>query len=169
MNERQEIVEQRMRAFLHACRKIGARLTRQRMEIFRELAASDAHPDAECIHAGVRQRLPAISLDTVYRTLWWLTDLGLVTVLSPTQDRTRFDANLDRHHHFVCTRCGLTRDFTSEALDNLALPEAVAAIGSIQRTQVELKGICHVCAAKEQVRSTGPGEAQAGQDEDSSQ
>lgn len=169
MGKQQKIVEQRMRTFLHACRKAGARLTRQRMEIFRELAASDAHPDAECIHARVRRLLPAISLDTVYRTLWWLTDLGLVTVLSPTQDRTRFDANLGRHHHFVCTRCGLTRDFICEALDNLALPEAVADIGSIQRTQVELKGICHACAAKEQARPPESEKDRTGHDEDSSQ
>lgn len=142
-------VERRMQAFTRACQEAGARLTPQRMEIFREIAQSLEHPDAEAVYKGVHQRLSAISLDTVYRTLWWLTELGLVTALGPTLDRTRFDANLDRHHHFVCIRCGLTRDFTSDALDNLALPESVAAIGSTERTRVEVKGVCHACAAKE--------------------
>lgn len=141
-------VEGRMRAFLRACSEAGARLTPQRAEIFREIAQSEEHPDAEAICKGVHERLPTISLDTVYRTLWWLADLGLVKTLGPTRDRTRFDANLERHHHFVCVRCGLTRDFTSDVLDNLALPGEVAAIGRIERTQVEVKGVCHACAAR---------------------
>ncbi len=138
----------RMEAFFRACREARVRLTPQRAEIFREIAASEEHPDAESIYKGVRARLPAISLDTVYRTLWWLTELGLVNALGPARDRTRFDANLSRHHHFVCIVCGLTRDFYSEDLNMLALPESVAAIGSIERTQVEVKGICNACAAK---------------------
>jgi len=142
-------VERRMQAFTRACQEAGARLTPQRREIFREIARSQEHPDAESVYRGVHQRLSAISLDTVYRTLWWLTELGLVTALGPTPDRTRFDGNLTRHHHFVCVRCGLTRDFTSEVLDNLELPAEVAAIGSTERTQVEVKGVCHACAAEE--------------------
>ena len=62
-------------------------------------------------------------------------------------ERPRFDANLDRHHHFVCTRCGLTRDFSSDAFDRLALPDAVRAIGHVEKTQVEVKGLCLECAA----------------------
>jgi len=142
------VIEERMQAFLDACDKAKARLTPQRIEIFREIAQSEDHPDAETIFKGVRERLPAISLDTVYRTLWWLTELGLVTTLGPAQDRTRFDANLTRHHHFVCIICGLTRDFYSEELDMLKLPESVAAIGAIERTQVEVKGVCNACSKK---------------------
>lgn len=149
-------IQRRMEVFHQVCHRAGARLTRQRTEIFREVAASDAHPDAEAILAGVRHRLPAVSLDTVYRTLWWLTRLGLVATLGPAQDRARFDANLARHHHFVCVRCGLTRDFTSEALNMLALPEEVAAIGSIERTQVEVKGVCRACADKEKNSASRP-------------
>lgn len=142
--------ERRMQAFHLACKTDGSKLTPQRLEIFKEIAASEEHPDAEAVYLGVRERLPAVSLDTVYRTLWWLAGLGLVTTLGPVRDRTRFDANLTRHHHFVCVRCGLTRDFYSQDLDMLKLPESVASIGSIERTQVEVKGICHSCAAKEQ-------------------
>lgn len=141
-------VERRMQAFFEACRTAGVRLTPQRIEIFREIAKSEAHPDAETIFKGVRERLPSVSLDTVYRTLWRLAGLGLVTTLGPAQDRARFDANLARHHHFVCVRCGLTRDFYSQDLNMLALPPEVAAIGSIEATQVEVKGICHDCAAQ---------------------
>jgi len=41
------------------------------MEIFREVAQAGDHPDAEKVFQGVRERMPTVSLDTVYRTLWW--------------------------------------------------------------------------------------------------
>ncbi len=66
--------------------------------------------------------MPTVSLDTVYRTLWMLNDLGLTTTLGPRRDSMRFDANLARHHHYVCVRCGLVRDFESAKLNVLPVP-----------------------------------------------
>lgn len=142
-------VDQRMACFEDACRKSGAKLTHQRMEVFREVAQTGDHPDVEKVFQGVRKRMPTISMDTVYRTLWWLKDLGLITTLGPPRERSRFDANLSRHHHFVCTQCGLTRDFYSDQLDKLKLPESVQSIGYIKMTRVEVKGVCLKCASKE--------------------
>jgi Fur family peroxide stress response transcriptional regulator len=142
-------LEQRMTRFREVCRKSGAKLTHQRMEIFREVAQTGEHPDAEKVFEGVRKRMPTISMDTVYRTLWWLKGLELITVLGPPRERVRFDANLSRHHHFVCTQCGLTRDFYSDELDRLELPDSVLSIGLAEKTQVEVKGICLKCAANE--------------------
>lgn len=119
------------------------------MEIFREVAQTRDHPDADEVFQGVRQRMPTVSIDTVYRTLWWLRDLGLITLLGTQRERARFDANLSRHHHFVCTQCGLTRDFFSNELDRLKLPDAVRAFGSVEETQVEVKGLCLKCTANE--------------------
>jgi Fur family peroxide stress response transcriptional regulator len=146
-------LELRMARFEEVSRKSGAKLTHQRMEIFREVAQTGNHPDAEKIFEGVRKRMPTVSMDTIYRTLWWLKDLGLITVLGPSRERVRFDANLNRHHHFVCTLCGLTRDFYSDELDRLELPDSVLSIGHAEKTQVEVKGICHKCAAEEKART----------------
>ena len=141
-------IGQRMARFNEACRKSGAKLTHQRMEIFREVAQSTDHPDVEKVYQGVRKRIPTVSLDTVYRTLGWLKELGLITTLGPPRERTRFDANLSHHHHFVCVQCGLTRDFYSDKFDKLTLPESVQSIGYVETTQVEVKGVCLKCAAK---------------------
>ena len=78
---------------------------------------------------AVRRGLPTVSLDTVYRTRWLLTDLGLITTLGLPRGRFRFDGNMKPHHHFICTRCGLTGDFYSEELDRLAIAEAVHEFG----------------------------------------
>ena len=80
-------------------KKSGVKLTHQRLEIFRELAAAQDHPDAETLFRAVQRRMPTVSLDTVYRTLWMLHRLGLVTTLGPQRDGIRFDANLAPHHH----------------------------------------------------------------------
>ena len=138
-----------MERFEEVCRNSGMKLTHQRMEIFREVAQTSDHPDAEKVYQGVRKRMPTMSLDTVYRTLWMLKDLGLITTLGSSRERTRFDANLSRHHHFVCIRCGLTRDFYSDAFDELRLPDSVKAFGRVETTQVEIKGVCLKCNAKE--------------------
>jgi len=137
-----------MTRFEEVCRTSGAKLTHQRMEIFREVAQTDEHPDADQVFQGVRRRIPMVSMDTVYRTLWWLKDLGLITTLGPTRERARFDANLGHHHHFVCVHCGLTLDFYSDKLDKLTLPDSIQSVGYVQATQVEVKGICLECASK---------------------
>lgn len=148
LNPGKREVRQRVARFQQLCRDEGVRLTHQRMEIFREVAQTGDHPDAETIYKRVRERMPTVSLDTVYRTLWLLNDHGLITTLGPSRERTRFDANLTRHHHFVCVRCGLTRDFYSEELDDLELPRSAKAFGRIETTLVEVRGVCRECAGK---------------------
>jgi Fur family peroxide stress response transcriptional regulator len=148
-------VEKRMERFEQVCRDAGVRLTHQRMEIFREVARADDHPNAEIVYKRVRERMPTVSLDTVYRTLWLLNDHGLITTLGPSRERTRFDANLTRHHHFVCVHCGATRDFYSHEFDEPKLPSSVKAFGRIVTTLVEVRGVCLECAGKT-ARSTTP-------------
>jgi Fur family peroxide stress response transcriptional regulator len=135
----------RLEHFRTVAREAGLKLTHQRLEIFRELAATEEHPNAETIFRAVQKRMPTVSLDTVYRTLWMLNDRGLVTTLGPRGDGVRFDANLDRHHHYCCVRCGLVRDFVSEELDGLGVPDAVKRLGSVVNSHVEVRGLCANC------------------------
>lgn len=146
MDVPREEIDKRMAILKEGLKKAGVKVTHQRLEVFREVAKSEKHPDAERIFEGVRQRVPTISLDTVYRTLWLLIDLGLVNPLGPPRDSMRFDANLKPHHHFVCIKCGLTLDFYCEECDRLQLPDTVQTMGTVEIKQVEVKGICHKCS-----------------------
>jgi len=134
--------------FKTVVREAGIKLTHQRLEIFRAVASSLDHPSAEAIHRTVKKAMPTVSIDTVYRTLWLLADLGLLNTLGPRQDSVRFDANVDKHHHYVCTRCGLVRDFESDELNALNLPETVEHFGRIVSSHIEVRGICERCAQK---------------------
>ena len=142
-------VKQRMTHFEDVCRNSGIKLTHQRIEIFRELAQTGNHPDAEKVYQGVRKRMPTVSLDTVYRTLWMLKDLGLVITLGTAREKTRFDADLSPHHHFVCVRCGLTQDLFCKEFDKIKPPKSVKELGQAETTHVEVRGVCLSCAKKE--------------------
>ena len=145
-------VKQRMAHFEEVCRKSGIKLTHQRIEIFREVAQTGDHPDAETVYQGVRKRMPTVSLDTVYRTLWMLKDLGLVTTLGAAREKTRFDANLNPHHHFVCARCGLMQDLVCKEFDKIQPPESVKELGQAETTHVEVRGVCLTCAKQEKAK-----------------
>ena len=140
--------EKRVAGFVARCRKYGVKVTHQRVEIMRELASTEEHPDARSVYERVRQRLPTISLDTVYRTLRLLEDNQVVSRVGSMKDRARFDANTDRHHHFVCLECGLVRDFYSDEVDRFPTPLEVAEMGSVDTIYVEMRGRCRQCREK---------------------
>jgi Fur family peroxide stress response transcriptional regulator len=137
--------ESRMRRFREAFKKSGAKMTHQRIEIFREVAQTEEHPDAVTIYERVRKRMPTISLDTVYRTLWMLMDMGLIATLGIHRGRVHFDGNAAIHHHFICTECGMTRDLHSDKLNNLQAPGEVKNLGRVETTHVEFRGLCCKC------------------------
>jgi len=145
--EDQEI-ERRLEQFKSIATQAGIKLTHQRLVIFRAVASSEGHPSAEAVYKAVQAAIPTVSLDTVYRTLWLLMDLGLLTTLGPRQDSVRFDANLEHHHHYRCVTCGMVRDFESAELDHLRIPDSVNRFGDIVCAQVEVQGVCASCAEK---------------------
>jgi Fur family transcriptional regulator, peroxide stress response regulator len=148
MRPKSEELEQRIGQLRARLRRAGVKMTPQRLEIFREVARSVEHPDAETVCRRVRNRLPMVSLDTVYRTLWLLLDLGLINTLDPPRQRLRFDGNTSSHHHFVCVKCGMARDFWGKEFDKPEIPDAVKNLGSVERVRVQVTGVCLRCSAK---------------------
>jgi len=141
-------VERRMARFEALCRREGFRRTHQRTAIFRELARTDEHPDAETLYRQVHEQVPAVSRDTVYRTLATLEDHGLVRRAEILGGPARYDANTERHHHFVCTVCGAVKDFRSEALDTLPIPRSAKALGRVDSAHVQVRGVCSDCLGR---------------------
>jgi len=141
----QHEVDRRVDSLVLTLRQNGMRLTHQRLEVVREIAGSDEHPDVETIYRAVRGRVPTISLDTVYRTLAALADLGLITRVIATAGPARYDANTSRHHHFVCTRCGLVRDIVDPDLDAVRAADQTSTFGVVESVEVQLRGVCRSC------------------------
>jgi len=138
---------QRVERLTAALKDAGLRVTFQRLEIAREIAASNSHPDVETVYRAVHGRIPTISLDTVYRTLGTLAEIGAIQRVTAAVGPARYEANLSQHHHFVCVRCGSICDVTDPALDDLRLTGPAAAFGRVEAVDVHLKGICRTCEA----------------------
>lgn len=127
------------------CRRAGLKITRQRAEVFGELARTDEHPDAAVLHRRVRRRLPSLSLDTVYRVLRDLERHRLVARVGGEGRHAHFDANPAPHQHFVCVACGRVLDFVSPAFKRLAPPPAARRLGTPLALRVEVRGLCRAC------------------------
>ncbi|NLF58818.1 MAG: transcriptional repressor [Candidatus Hydrogenedens sp.] len=134
----------KMAAFQADCDRLGLKVTHQRLEIYRAVVSTEEHPDVTTVHRRVRRRIPTISLDTVYRNLRLLAEHGLVSSVGMSSENARFDGNMAPHHHFVCVKCGLIRDFTAEGAGG-RIPDAARAFGEPLSVHLEVKGVCVAC------------------------
>ena len=126
----------------------GIRLTHQRMEIYKEIKASRDHPSVEMLYKRLKRRLPTISLDTVYRTLTMLVELGLIKRVYGKEPVTRFDPDISTHHHLVCRQCGCIYDFPWPELDAMPAPDRIKKLGKVDYMQVQFVGLCKKCIEK---------------------
>ena len=134
--------------FNNYCHRHGLIATHQRMAVFCELAGTTAHPDAETIYRHVKPKLPAISLDTVYRTLRIFEEKGMVSKVTTVSERARFDADVSNHPHFVCLSCGSVTDIDSLDVSNLIPVKEVIDLGSVSSVCLEIRGTCNECSEK---------------------
>jgi Fur family peroxide stress response transcriptional regulator len=158
---------ERARVMLERIRASGLKLTPQRMAIVREIAADPTHPTAQELFERLRPALPTMSFATVYNTLDALASAGLCAALALSPGASRFDPNMEPHHHAVCDRCGLVRDVPREPQDEAGEPSAVgdanlhvAAPGfEIRAVERIYRGLCPACAALERkAHARGGGE-----------
>lgn len=138
-------LETHLQGFMQRCRAAGMSLTPQRLTIYRALLESSDHPTPEALYARVRPALPSLSLATIYKTLDALVRLGLVAELPATGSSRRYDANMRRHHHLVCTACGQVSDYSDPALDRIAPPAGLKGFKA-QHLSIHIHGLCRDCA-----------------------
>lgn len=123
----------------------GRKVTPQRQSIFRALAATTAHPTAESVYATVSAEMPTISLRTVYQTLNDLAAMGELATLDVGTGSTRFDPNIEPHHHLVCDGCGRIADLHA-AFPGVTVPtEGEAAGFEVTSTEIVFRGRCADC------------------------
>ena len=126
-------------------RSRGLKVTPQRQVIFRVLSSSTHHPTAESVYAAVRSELPTISLRTVYQTLNDLSATGELSALDVGTGSTRFDPNLEAHHHLVCGTCGAIEDLHYD-FPGVVLPAPATNGFEIDATEIVFRGRCASCA-----------------------
>ena len=117
--------------------------SRQREAILDVLRSTDTHPTANWIYTKVREKLPNISLGTVYRNLSALTDAGEILCINVGDDSLHYDGDISSHLHLHCKNCGNIVDvrlkhdtLTQMALETGFKPENAVYV---------LTGICKKC------------------------
>lgn len=129
-----------------AMAKHGHRLTEQRRQVYEVLLERRDHPTAVEVFMRVKERIPSVSLATIYNCLETLTDCGLVRHVGTEKGPARFCPNLEEHAHFFCDKCGCVLD--------VAVADSAAARGGwhlpknavVTRFETAFHGLCPDCS-----------------------
>ncbi len=123
----------------------GFRLTKQRREVYDALMEVRDHPTASEIFLRTKNRMPSISLATVYNSLEALVASGLVKQVNLDRAPTRYCPNTQEHGHFFCEKCHEVQDVALLPTDDsqsFILPTGCV----VTHHEVSLKGLCQRCA-----------------------
>lgn len=123
-------------------------LTKQRRAVLRVIRESEAHLTANEVFEHARRLLPGISFATVYNSLRYLKNEGMIGEVRFGADCTRYDRKLERHDHALCNDCGRLVDLQLSIPDGLikeAAKRSKFEAGSIELT---LRGRCPDCKTK---------------------
>lgn len=125
----------------------GARgaLTRQRDAVLQVIRESENHLTASEIYEAARRRLPSISYATVYNSLKYLKDAGLIHEISFGNGASRYDRVTERHDHALCTRCGKLVDFDLAVSSDLVRAAVRKTRFKPEAIHLTLRGLCPDC------------------------
>jgi Fur family transcriptional regulator, stress-responsive regulator len=124
----------------------GQRVTPQRLVINRALKELNRHVTADEVMVTVADRLPNVSLPTVYSTLDLFEDLGLVRRIGVRQGAVFYDPRPEPHDHMVCDRCGKIQDLDAGVELDGALFRARRGGFTAKHAEVRITGLCGDCA-----------------------
>ncbi len=121
------------------------RLTSQRKIILDYLKSVDTHPSTEEVYLAVKEKLPQISLGTVYRNLKKLKCSGKIHEINCNScGAAHYDGNISPHAHFFCEKCGKIFDIK----EKLKEVDKKVKIGKVKNYQIYFYGICKKCSKK---------------------
>ena len=124
-------------------KKIGLKLTPQRLAILRMMRGDRTHPSAEKIYHEISKKFPGISFATVYNTLAKLVETGEIQELDIDPKRKRFDPYTALHYHFYCKTCRKVYDVD---YDTSLTPHIKTIAGHrVEAIQLNFKGVCKGC------------------------
>ncbi len=121
-------------------------LTKQRQAVLQVICESDEHLTANEVFDNARRLLPGISFATVYNSLRYLKQEGLIGEVRFGTDATRYDRKLTRHDHALCNKCGKLVDL--ELSIPVALIKKAADLSKFEAESIELtlRGLCPDCS-----------------------
>ena len=104
---------------IRRCIDAGLKMTDQRRIVLKVIDDADDHPSVDTVHQRARTVDGTISIATVYRTLNVLDELNLVRRHEFNDKLSRFETNLDQHHHVIDVDGGDVHEFRDSRLETL--------------------------------------------------
>lgn len=125
-------------------------MTAQRKLILEVLENAPDHPTAEEIYHHARLCDPTLNLSTVYRTLRWLQEQGLVSPrwFEDERRQERFDTTLGEetdHYHFRCHICNAIIEFPEPLMETIKQDYQKRCGGRVESATLTLYGVCASC------------------------
>jgi Fe2+ or Zn2+ uptake regulation protein len=123
-------------------------MTPQRMAILHVLHHAGTHLSPSEIYQKARHELPGITEPTVYRTLEFLVENGLVRSSHSGNGHFRYQIAGDDHHHIVCRVCGSEIEVEHTLLESVY--RAIEKASGYRKIDSHLTfvGICPNCVSK---------------------
>ena len=117
-------------------------MTKQRTVILDVINSDKRHHTADEIFVLAKQKLPGISLATVYNTLKYLEDNKLIRKITAEGTKDRYDNSYIPHGHTFCSKCNCVCDFTLPDFDK-TLTELVG--DTIDSWELKVRYVCEKC------------------------
>lgn len=141
-------------SYTERLRRLGARVTPQRLFVLEALESVGGHMTAEEIMQWASRRYPALNLATVYRTLDLLISVGLVAQTELGGGATSYELVGDTpHHHLACERCGHVIEMDEALLADLWKRTLEVYGFHAQPRHLAIFGLCRACYGAEQATS----------------
>ena len=123
-----------------------ARNTKQRQIILEVLKGTNTHPTADWLYQMVREKMPNVSLGTVYRNLGVLKDQEVIQELRHAGNQSRYDGNPQPHYHFFCIDCGSVNDVSIPYCDETekCIQQSMSEY-EVRGHNTEFYGLCPKC------------------------
>ena len=123
----------------------GHRMTPQRREVYDVLMEHRDHPTATEVFMRVKERMPTISLATVYNCLDTLVSAGVVKQVNVDREPSRYCGNLAPHAHFHCEECGGVLDLDLKCEVEASKLVKLTRGSSVDKIELVVRGACPVC------------------------
>lgn len=128
-------------------REKGYKITPQRRAVIEALLGCGKFPTAQQVREFIKKTNPDISLDTIYRNLGLLIDLGVVHEINlHNREGNVFEiVTSGHHHHLVCIECGETECLEICPVNDTYIAEAEARGFTVTGHTFEFYGRCRHC------------------------
>lgn len=136
-----------LQTVLRKIKSKGYKITPQRRVIVQALVEASRPLSAQQLFQRLRGDLPDTGLDTVYRTLRLLADLGIVNQITcAARQGDLFELAADNHHHhLVCLQCGQILCLEECVFENTARQAAKDRHFTVTGHVFEIYGYCQAC------------------------